>query len=170
MECSGQHKSMLLGCCGSLGNTGGLSSTSTANSHGIGKRGFVAIPFTSTESLKFLSRALWLLEWLLLIGILYGCFTISGDADCWHTIGFHNDRYMPISLPSARYVPLDVEPLLSSLQVSTDAVSLRYNEYEQDFGTYKSMVEGCYTIGDHKRRKIAGWTHWFWCASAYSCG
>ncbi|KAJ8420477.1 hypothetical protein Cgig2_027666 [Carnegiea gigantea] len=77
-----------------------------------------------------------LLELLLLAGILYECFTISRDGECWHTIGIHNGGYMPIT----KYVPPDVEPLLSSLRDSIDAVSLRYKVCKQDSGTCKGST------------------------------
>jgi len=73
---------------------------------------------------------------MLIVGTLLAFITI---ATClYHSHVTYPPPKKQKSLPSARYVPLDVEPLLSSLQVSTDAVSLRYNEYEQHFGTYKS--------------------------------
>lgn len=92
-----------------------------------------------------------------------------------------------ISLLVIRYVPPDVVPLPSSLQDSIDAVSLRYSDYKQDFGTSKDTTEpllnkeaakfdfpllvkqvadGSYTLSDDKRRKIAGWTIMLTCIGA----
>ena len=66
--------------------------------------------------------------------------SISRD-ECWHAIGTHNGGYMPISFPSGTYIPPDGKPLVSSLDNSIDAASLRYNECKREFGTPKGSIE-----------------------------